>query len=105
MLLSRWHQRRLITLYILVSTRPERIVSPVTKIQAFAELVTIAMSLFILPRISKSIVTKCAWQYHSYDGGMKLLTVKDLRIKGIECPMTSLEEWIRKQDWSGVLDK
>ncbi|KAK5652869.1 hypothetical protein OQA88_9535 [Cercophora sp. LCS_1] len=51
-----------------------------------------------------------AWMYQyadepGYDGGMELLTAKDLRAKGIECPMTSLEEWIRKQDWSPVLGK
>jgi len=40
-----------------------------------------------------------------YDGGMQLLTVEDLRKAGIDCPMTSLEEWIAKQDWSDVLNK
>lgn len=40
-----------------------------------------------------------------YDGGMDLLTAEDLRKEGIACPMTSLEEWIGKQDWSDVLNK
>ncbi|KAK4446013.1 hypothetical protein QBC34DRAFT_305806 [Podospora aff. communis PSN243] len=40
-----------------------------------------------------------------YDGGMDLLTAEDLRKAGIECPMTTLEEWIKKQDWSAVLAK
>ncbi|KAM7185740.1 hypothetical protein V8F20_011677 [Naviculisporaceae sp. PSN 640] len=38
-----------------------------------------------------------------YDGGMELLTAEDLRKAGIECPMTSAEEFIRKHDWSAVL--
>ncbi|PYH42511.1 NmrA-like family protein [Aspergillus saccharolyticus JOP 1030-1] len=39
-----------------------------------------------------------------YDGGdHTLLTAEDMRRAGIECPMTSLEEWIRKEDWSSVL--
>ncbi|KAK0641930.1 NAD(P)-binding protein [Cercophora newfieldiana] len=40
-----------------------------------------------------------------YDGGMELLTAEDLRKAGIDCPMTTLEEWIKKQDWSHVLAK
>ncbi|KAK3352842.1 NAD(P)-binding protein [Lasiosphaeria hispida] len=38
-----------------------------------------------------------------YDGGMDLVTAEDLRKAGIDCPMTTLEEWISKQDWSGIL--
>ncbi|KAK1758992.1 hypothetical protein QBC47DRAFT_436458 [Echria macrotheca] len=40
-----------------------------------------------------------------YDGGMELLTAEDLKKAGIECPMTTLAEWIGKQDWSPVLNK
>ncbi|KAK0615552.1 NAD(P)-binding protein, partial [Bombardia bombarda] len=40
-----------------------------------------------------------------YDGGMDLLTAEDLRKAGIDCPMTTLEEWFAKNDWSAVLAK
>ncbi|KAK0620714.1 hypothetical protein B0T14DRAFT_497189 [Immersiella caudata] len=59
-----------------------------------------------------------------YDGGMDLLTAEDIRkvssialrsdedailtcllLAGVECPITTLEEWIKKQDWSAVLLK
>ncbi|KAK3485363.1 NAD(P)-binding protein [Neurospora hispaniola] len=40
-----------------------------------------------------------------YGGGMDLVTAEDMRKAGIECPMTSLEEWMKKQDWSAVLSK
>ncbi|KAM5343819.1 hypothetical protein ACJ41O_012356 [Fusarium nematophilum] len=40
-----------------------------------------------------------------YEGGMDLLTAKDIRNAGIDCPMTSWEEWARRQDWSAVLEK
>lgn len=58
-----------------------------------------------------------------YDGGMKLLTAEHLKAvsldllllrpemltwcgqAGIECPMTTLEEWMGKQDWSDFLSK
>ncbi|EKD14779.1 uncharacterized protein L3040_004001 [Drepanopeziza brunnea f. sp. 'multigermtubi'] len=39
-----------------------------------------------------------------YDGGDKtLLKAADIRAAGIACPMTSLEEFMQAQDWSGVL--
>ncbi|RAK79005.1 NAD(P)-binding protein [Aspergillus fijiensis CBS 313.89] len=39
-----------------------------------------------------------------YDGGDgSLLTAEDIRRAGIDCLMTSLEEWIRREDWSTVL--
>ncbi|EAS29203.1 uncharacterized protein CIMG_07949 [Coccidioides immitis RS] len=39
-----------------------------------------------------------------YDGGdQTLLKAEDLRAAGIECPMTTLEEWMKKEDWSAVL--
>ncbi|CCT74325.1 related to nitrogen metabolic regulation protein nmr [Fusarium fujikuroi] len=40
-----------------------------------------------------------------YDGGMKLLKAKDIREAGIDCPMTSWEEWAKKYDWSAILNK
>lgn len=40
-----------------------------------------------------------------YDGGMELLKAKDIREAGIECPMTSWEEWAGRQDWSSILSK
>ncbi|KAK1776544.1 hypothetical protein QBC45DRAFT_395101 [Copromyces sp. CBS 386.78] len=40
-----------------------------------------------------------------YGGGMELLTAEDLRKQGTDCPMTSLDEWMKKQDWSAVLHK
>ncbi|TDZ22930.1 NmrA-like family domain-containing protein 1 [Colletotrichum orbiculare MAFF 240422] len=40
-----------------------------------------------------------------YDGGMDLLTAADLRKAGVECPMTTWEEWVKKNDWSSVLSK
>ncbi|EWG55736.1 hypothetical protein FVEG_13687 [Fusarium verticillioides 7600] len=40
-----------------------------------------------------------------YDGGMKLLRAKDIREAGIDCPMTSWEEWAKKYDWSAILNK
>ncbi|PYH36896.1 NmrA-like family protein [Aspergillus neoniger CBS 115656] len=40
-----------------------------------------------------------------YDGGDKeLLTAEDIRNAGIECPMTSLKDWVEKEDWSAVLN-
>ncbi|TGJ81569.1 hypothetical protein E0Z10_g7191 [Xylaria hypoxylon] len=40
-----------------------------------------------------------------YDGGMDLMRAADLRkaSAGIECPMTSLEDFMRREDWSSVL--
>ncbi|KEZ42061.1 Uncharacterized protein SAPIO_CDS6478 [Scedosporium apiospermum] len=40
-----------------------------------------------------------------YDGGYDLLTAKDIEEAGIECPMTTWEEWAKKNDWSTVLSK
>ncbi|KAK2063555.1 NmrA-like family protein [Colletotrichum caudatum] len=40
-----------------------------------------------------------------YDGGMDLLTAADLRKAGIECPMTTWEEWAKQNDWTSVLGK
>ncbi|RGP67080.1 hypothetical protein FSPOR_6136 [Fusarium sporotrichioides] len=40
-----------------------------------------------------------------YDGGMELLTAKDIKKAGIECPMTTWEEWAKKYDWSAILQK
>ncbi|KAK3367855.1 NAD(P)-binding protein [Podospora didyma] len=40
-----------------------------------------------------------------YDGGVDLLTFEDLRKDGIDCPMTSLEEFFRAQDWSAIINK
>lgn len=60
-----------------------------------------------------------------YDGGMELLTAEDLKAvspdfllgvarrraadlwgqAGIDCPMTTLEEWMGKQDWLDFLSK
>lgn len=40
-----------------------------------------------------------------YDGGMDVLTAEDMRKAGIDCPMTSIEEFVKKQDWSTVLNK
>ncbi|OMP83736.1 NmrA-like family domain-containing protein 1 [Diplodia seriata] len=39
-----------------------------------------------------------------YDGGdHSLLRAEDIRKLGVDCPMTSLEDWMRKEDWSTVL--
>lgn len=38
-----------------------------------------------------------------YDGGMDLIKAEDLRKAGIDCPMTSLKDFIKKEDWSAVL--
>ncbi|PHH52734.1 Beta-glucosidase 1B [Ceratocystis fimbriata CBS 114723] len=35
-----------------------------------------------------------------YDGGMDLLYAEDLIKAGIDCPMTSLEDWMKRYDWS-----
>ncbi|GKT61854.1 NmrA-like family protein [Colletotrichum tofieldiae] len=40
-----------------------------------------------------------------YDGGMNLLTAADLRKTGIDCPMTTWEEWAKQNDWTSVLNK
>ncbi|KAJ9191950.1 hypothetical protein DTO164E3_8600 [Paecilomyces variotii] len=41
-----------------------------------------------------------------YDGGDgSLLGVDEIREAGIDCPTTSLEEWMRKQDWSPVIGR
>ncbi|KAF2240370.1 NAD(P)-binding protein [Trematosphaeria pertusa] len=40
-----------------------------------------------------------------YAGGAEVLLAEDLRKAGIECPMTSLEDWMKKHDWSDVLNK
>ncbi|GJD00686.1 nmrA-like family protein [Colletotrichum higginsianum] len=40
-----------------------------------------------------------------YDGGMDLLTAADLRKAGIDCPMTTWEEWATNNDWTSVLQK
>ncbi|KAK1138549.1 hypothetical protein N8T08_002405 [Aspergillus melleus] len=41
-----------------------------------------------------------------YDGGDEgLLKAEDMRKAGIECPMTTLEEFMKKEDWSEVLRK
>ncbi|OBT51602.1 hypothetical protein VE04_07499 [Pseudogymnoascus sp. 24MN13] len=39
-----------------------------------------------------------------YDGGDKtLLRAEDIRKAGIDCPMTSLEEYMKEEDWSAIL--
>ncbi|KAJ9130520.1 NmrA-like family protein [Pleurostoma richardsiae] len=38
-----------------------------------------------------------------YDGAMDLVKAEDLRKAGIDCPMTSLEDWMKKQDWEAIL--
>ncbi|OBT97919.2 hypothetical protein VE01_03870 [Pseudogymnoascus verrucosus] len=39
-----------------------------------------------------------------YDGGDEtLLRAEDIRKAGIDCPMTSLEEYMKKEDWSAIL--
>ncbi|KAL1962102.1 hypothetical protein VTN77DRAFT_569 [Rasamsonia byssochlamydoides] len=39
-----------------------------------------------------------------YDGGdVTLLRAEDIQKAGVDCPMTSLEEWMRRGDWSSVL--
>ncbi|KAL1855580.1 hypothetical protein Plec18167_004083 [Paecilomyces lecythidis] len=41
-----------------------------------------------------------------YDGGDgSLWGVDEIREAGIDCPTTSLEEWMRKQDWSSITGK
>ncbi|EKG16988.1 NmrA-like protein [Macrophomina phaseolina MS6] len=41
-----------------------------------------------------------------YDGGDRsLLKAADIRKLGVDCPMTSLEDWMRKEDWAAVLSK
>ncbi|XP_044718988.1 nmrA-like family domain-containing protein [Hirsutella rhossiliensis] len=40
-----------------------------------------------------------------YDGGMELLTADDMRKAGIECPMTTWEDWAGRQDWKDILAK
>lgn len=39
-----------------------------------------------------------------YDGGMQLITAEDMQKEGIECPMTTWEEFSAREDWSAVLD-
>ncbi|KAK6852718.1 nitrogen metabolic regulation nmr [Apiospora arundinis] len=39
-----------------------------------------------------------------YDGGMELLRAEDLRKAGIDCPMTSWEDWASRHDWSAILN-
>ncbi|RAL10185.1 NmrA-like family protein [Aspergillus homomorphus CBS 101889] len=39
-----------------------------------------------------------------YDGGDKsLLKAEDIRRAGIDCPMSSLEDWIRRENWSSIV--
>ncbi|KAI1349391.1 hypothetical protein F5Y01DRAFT_327463 [Xylaria sp. FL0043] len=38
-----------------------------------------------------------------YDGGMDLVTAEGMRKAGIDCPMTSLKEFVKKEDWSSVI--
>ncbi|POR34762.1 NmrA-like family domain-containing protein 1 [Tolypocladium paradoxum] len=40
-----------------------------------------------------------------YDGGMELLTADDIRKAGVECPMTSWEEWASRQDWKAIMER
>ncbi|KAG4417753.1 hypothetical protein IFR04_009122 [Cadophora malorum] len=41
-----------------------------------------------------------------YDGGdKKLLKAEDIRKAGFDCPMTSLEEYFKNEDWSIVFDQ
>ncbi|KAH7165350.1 hypothetical protein EDB81DRAFT_779029 [Dactylonectria macrodidyma] len=37
-----------------------------------------------------------------YDGGMSLLRAQDIQNAGIDCPMTSWEEWAKKYDWTTI---
>ncbi|KAI1427266.1 hypothetical protein F5Y12DRAFT_738202 [Xylaria sp. FL1777] len=39
-----------------------------------------------------------------YDGGMDLVTAADMRKAGIDCPMTSLKDFMRREDWGSVLE-
>ncbi|KAM0254488.1 hypothetical protein ACHAQJ_006706 [Trichoderma viride] len=38
-----------------------------------------------------------------YDGGMDVLQADDIRKAGIDCPMTTWEEWAKRQDWVATL--
>ncbi|KAL7932529.1 NAD(P)-binding protein [Trichoderma chlorosporum] len=38
-----------------------------------------------------------------YDGGMEVLQAEDIRKAGIDCPMTTWEEWAKRQDWKAIL--
>ncbi|KAL7958372.1 NAD(P)-binding protein [Trichoderma compactum] len=38
-----------------------------------------------------------------YDGGMDVLQAEDIRKAGIDCPMTTWEEWAKRQDWGAIL--
>ncbi|KAK0764729.1 hypothetical protein N5P37_002196 [Trichoderma harzianum] len=38
-----------------------------------------------------------------YDGGMDVLQAEDIRKAGIDCPMTTWEEWAKRQDWVAIL--
>ncbi|KAI1070371.1 hypothetical protein LB507_010350 [Fusarium sp. FIESC RH6] len=60
------------------------------------------------PDRDAGIETSLMFDYTSdpgYGGGMDLLTAKDLEKAGIECPMTTWEEWAKKYDWSHILNQ
>lgn len=38
-----------------------------------------------------------------YDGGLDLLKAEDIRKAGVDCPMTSLRDFMSKEDWSAIL--
>ncbi|KAK7413183.1 hypothetical protein QQX98_007962 [Neonectria punicea] len=40
-----------------------------------------------------------------YDGGVHLLTATDIQRAGIDCKMTTWEEWAQRHDWSDILKK
>ncbi|KAL6692821.1 NAD(P)-binding protein [Trichoderma pleuroticola] len=40
-----------------------------------------------------------------YDGGMDVLQAEDIRKAGIDCPMTTWEEWAKRQDWVAILSR
>ncbi|EEP77396.1 conserved hypothetical protein [Uncinocarpus reesii 1704] len=84
-----------------------RIWSQVTGLKSSYEQVTIEQIIKSTPDKEFGREVGDMFAYSSdpgYDGGDdSLLKAEDLRAAGIDCPMTTLEQWMRKEDWSPVL--
>ncbi|WEW59738.1 hypothetical protein PRK78_005218 [Emydomyces testavorans] len=84
-----------------------RIWSQVTGVPSSYEQVTLEQVRDLSPEkeFGEEVADMLAYSSDpGYDGGdTTLLKAEDIRAAGIDCPMTTLEEWMQNEDWSPVL--
>lgn len=84
-----------------------RMWSTVTGIPAAYKQITVEQFIALVGDEALGQETADMFSYSSepeYDGGDKtLLKANDIKAAGIECPMTTLEEFIKNEDWSSII--